>query len=614
MRETQFIKQNQEKWAEFESTLKGEAKDADRLRDLFVQITDDLAYSRTFYPNRSVRVYLNGLAQRVYLKLYKSRKKPLAKLLSFWTDDLPQEVYKARMAFRLAFFAFCLSFAIGMLSCAMDTEFAEVILGQDYVEMTRANIESGDPMAVYKERGSFNMFLGITFNNLSVAFLAFAMGVFFGIGSLMILISNAIMVGCFQYFFVQHGLFVDSFLTIWIHGTLEISAIVIASAAGITMGRGPAFPGTYTRMQAFRQSARRGAKIMLGTAPLFIIAGFLEGYMTRQTETPNFIRASFIILCLLFVIIYFIWYPWYRHKMGLVDEYEKNKPIPPSRFYSLDTGKIRSHNEIFNEVFLLLRRHLSWILGAILGGALLYTTVIYALSNTRVEDIAPFATESWIYYSYNFVLLYVGVEGEWLVTIMGGLMIYLVGVCTMTRVQKELGRKPGWKAYLHSFYSVILIYLFAYQLSFSMMIVVIFVMPLFLLFSNIHFNEELTLSKSISRLFTLLRGAYFSSIGLSIFILVMGIILFSLSNSIVVEYVFKLINWLVTADQSVLDQWSIYINTFVLASIANFIWALLFLGFSILYFTLREINQATALSERLTTIGSKGRIKGLDRE
>ena len=54
MRETQFIKQNQEKWSEFEQTLRGEAKDADRLRDLFVQITDDLSYSRTFYPNRSV--------------------------------------------------------------------------------------------------------------------------------------------------------------------------------------------------------------------------------------------------------------------------------------------------------------------------------------------------------------------------------------------------------------------------------------------------------------------------------------------------------------------------------------------------------------------------------
>ncbi|MEL7222778.1 MAG: stage II sporulation protein M, partial [Bacteroidota bacterium] len=307
MRETQFIKQNKDKWAEFEDSLDGKPENADRLRDLFVQITDDLSYSRTFYPNRSVRVYLNGLAQGVFTQLYRSKPSSLASLGTFWTLELPLEVYRARRSFYLALFLFFLSFGIGMLSCAMDSEFAEVILGDSYIEMTRANIESGDPMAVYKERGRFNMFLGITFNNVYVAFLAFSMGVFLGVGSIVILISNAVMVGCFQYFFIQQGLFWDSFLTIWIHGTIEISAIVIATAAGITMGHGPAFPGTYTRLQAFQQSARRGAKIMLGTVPLFIIAGFLEGYLTRQTELSPYFRGAFILICLLFVLFYFWW-------------------------------------------------------------------------------------------------------------------------------------------------------------------------------------------------------------------------------------------------------------------------------------------------------------------
>ena len=60
MRETSFIKQNKEKWKEFESILEKKDKDPDKLNDLFIQITDDLSYSRTFYPNRSVRVYLNN--------------------------------------------------------------------------------------------------------------------------------------------------------------------------------------------------------------------------------------------------------------------------------------------------------------------------------------------------------------------------------------------------------------------------------------------------------------------------------------------------------------------------------------------------------------------------
>ena len=104
------------------------------------------------------------------------------------------------------------------------------------------------------------------------------------------------------------------------------------------------------------------------------------------------------------------------------------------------------------------------------------------------------------------------------------------------------------------------------------------------------------------------------TVGLTGLILVLGMLLFSISNSFVVNNLFTAINWLVTADQSVLDRWSIYINTFILASIANLVWVLLFLGFSLLYFTLREISDATGLGQRIETIGQQGRIRGLDKE
>ena len=74
MRERKFIEQNKQKWREFERTLESNRKDPDKLSNLFVQITDDLSYSRTFYPNRSVRVYLNNLAQKVFYSIYKNIK------------------------------------------------------------------------------------------------------------------------------------------------------------------------------------------------------------------------------------------------------------------------------------------------------------------------------------------------------------------------------------------------------------------------------------------------------------------------------------------------------------------------------------------------------------
>jgi uncharacterized membrane protein SpoIIM required for sporulation len=164
-------------------------------------------------------------------------------------------------------------------------------------------------MAVYKDSHSGIMYFGITINNILVSFNVFILGIFTSIASAYLLIKNGIMLGCFQYFFYEHGLLKESFLTIWIHGTLEISAIIIAGAAGITMGNGWLFPGTYSRIVSFRKSAQRGMKIIIGTIPIFIVAGFLESFVTRHTEFPNFIRAAIILLSLSFVIYYYIIYP-----------------------------------------------------------------------------------------------------------------------------------------------------------------------------------------------------------------------------------------------------------------------------------------------------------------
>jgi uncharacterized membrane protein SpoIIM required for sporulation len=615
MRETQFIKQNQEKWAEFEEALDGKAKNADRLRDLFVQITDDLSYSRTFYPNRSVRVYLNGLAQRVFTQLYRSKRSSLGVLASFWTIELPLEVYNARRSFYLALLLFALSFGIGMLSSAMDPEFAEVILGDSYVEMTRANIESGDPMAVYKEKGRFDMFLGITFNNVYVAFLAFCMGVFLGIGSIVILIGNAVMVGCFQYFFIEQGLFWDSFLTIWIHGTLEISAIVIATAAGITMGQGPAFPGTLTRLQAFQQSAHRGAKIMLGTVPLFIVAGFLEGYLTRQTELSPYFRGAFILACLLFVLIYFWWYPWFLYKnMGVRLSGIEERKLPETEAYQLDTSVIKSNGAILSEAFTLFRKNSSLLLTAIFTSALVYVLLIFGLSNSPPAEMFPFQMDSIFYNGYDFILLYSSGNGSILLPLVAGISLYLVALATFRILHQEQQKQPTTSAHIYLFFGVAAIICTVGWLSFWVIFSMLFVLPLALLLSYISFQEEAEPLKVVSRTFSLVQGSYWRSVALASIMLLLGLTLFSLVDSVFIDLFFQFLNWLISAEQLVLDEWSVRINTFFLLCIANFIWVMLLLGFGLLYFSLREIKEAPGLKEKLSHIGQNNRLKGLERE
>ena len=177
MRETNFINQNKERWKAFEKTLSKVYHDPDKLKKLFVQITDDLSFARTFYPNRSVRVYLNSLAQQTFFHIYKSKKSKRGRILSFWTEELPYLMWQSRQELLLALIIFLLAIGIGIVSCMANQDFVRVILGDGYVEMTKANIAKGDPMAVYKDESAFGMFLGITANNIFVSFLAFLLGV-----------------------------------------------------------------------------------------------------------------------------------------------------------------------------------------------------------------------------------------------------------------------------------------------------------------------------------------------------------------------------------------------------------------------------------------------------
>jgi uncharacterized membrane protein SpoIIM required for sporulation len=165
-----------------------------------------------------------------------------------------------------------------------------------------------------------DMFMGITFNNIRVSFIAFMFGLLISFGTAWILISNGIMLGAFQYFFHIHGLLIESVLVIWIHGTLEISAIIIAGAAGLTLGNSILFPGTYSRRHSFMIGAKEGLKMIVSLIPVFITAGFLESFVTRHTGMPVVVSLSIILGSLFFVVWYFVIYPGKLHKKSLKND------------------------------------------------------------------------------------------------------------------------------------------------------------------------------------------------------------------------------------------------------------------------------------------------------
>ena len=316
MREVAFIKQNKEKWLSFEQAIfNNDFKDSNELTSQYIQIINDLAYAQTYYPKSKVVEYLNYVAAQAFQKIYKTKREGTSRFVNFWKTEVPLLLFTHRKYIYIAFAVFSLFTAIGVLSAANDGEFVRSILGDAYVNMTLENIEAGDPVAVYKSGSNWGSFIGITINNLKVGLIAFVLGIFGGIGTLWILFKNCIMLGSFQYFFYEKNVFWESVRGIWIHGSMEIFAIVIEAAAGLILGASILFPGTYSRLDSFKKGAKIGVKILISTFPFTFAAGFLEGFVTRYSNSmPNWLSVAIIICTLGIISYYYLIYPFRVHR------------------------------------------------------------------------------------------------------------------------------------------------------------------------------------------------------------------------------------------------------------------------------------------------------------
>ncbi len=312
MREVAFIKQNKEKWLSFEKAIfNNEFDNPDTLASQYIHIINDLSYAQTFYPKSKVIVYLNQLAAKAFQKIYKTKKEDTSRIIRFWKSEVPLLIYQYRKYVLFAFIIFFAFVAIGVVSASNDDSFVRAILGDSYVDMTIENIENGDPVAVYKSGSNWGSFIGITVNNLRVGVIAFLLGVFLGLGTIYVLFNNSIMLGSFQYFFHERGVLWESVRGIWIHGAMEVFAIVIEAAAGIIMGASILFPDTFSRFDSFKKGAKDGVKILISTFPFTFSAGFLEGFITRYSNImPNAMSVLIIGITLSLISFYYLIYPF----------------------------------------------------------------------------------------------------------------------------------------------------------------------------------------------------------------------------------------------------------------------------------------------------------------
>lgn len=615
MKETKFIEQNQEKWKEYETLLRQNSRDPQRLNELFIQITDDLSYARTYYPNRSVRIYLNTLAQRIFHNIYRGRRFPLSRLREFWTEELPHLVWQERRALQLALGLFILAFAIGVVSSRINPDFARVILSDAYIEKTLENIQKGDPMGVYKEDAPLGMSLGIAANNLFVALRTAIFGVLASLGTLFILLYNGIMIGAFQYFFIQQGLFVTSFLSIWIHGTLEVSAIIISGGAGLVAGKGFLFPGTYSRIQAFQITVRRGMKIFIGIVPMILMAAFFEAYVTRYSDSPPALRAVFIFVSLFLVLWYFVWLPWHKARRGAFKRSVQDKPVAPDRRTPINFKEIKTGGEVLSDAFTLLRRMSKKIWLGLAAVSVFYIALIASVSGNELEENL-FLPNSWLGV-YDGISRFFRWEGALYQYLLNLIIFAGLAISAFRAISYEVHEDKAairWTPLLGVLLlpMPIFFFLFTLQNSFLSWLLSVLGMPIIGLWCAIMYFETLNPLRALSRTFALLRLGPNLTLGFLLTSLILLLFLFLDSN--IWMLVLHFFSWLSPPDEESMSRLMLAVTSISGLFLAYGGALLIFVAAGIHYFSLREIKDAAFLRKEMEKIGQSRQIRGLARE
>lgn len=315
MKEITFLKQNEKKWLALEAEMNSrEGRNPKRLAEQFIELTDDLAYSRTHYPSSKTTEYLNSLTARFHQEIYKNKREKSSRIFDFWRYEIPFMFYKHQKKLLTSLIIFAIGIAMGAICQKNDERVIRGVIGDQYVNERIVEIENEQAMSFYGDTNPFLMMTQIPLHNIQVSFVCFVLGIVFSIGTAVWIFYNGVVLGAFTTFFYQYGYLKTCLMVVMIHGSFEISALVIAGVSGFILGAGLTRPGSLPRMESLKQGAKDGIKVVLGLVPVFLVAGFLECFITRFYHMPLGLNWAIIIFSMGCMIWYFVAYPIWLNK------------------------------------------------------------------------------------------------------------------------------------------------------------------------------------------------------------------------------------------------------------------------------------------------------------
>jgi len=319
-----FIASEKPCWQELENFLdrldRGGAarlsiEEVKRLHYLYERVSEDLVKISTFSGEQEIRKYLGNLVARTYARIHSHNRAKWAFSFRKWFfQTFPQTFRRHIMAFYLALGITVLAAVFGGVAVVIDAEAKQAVIPPQFAHL------HGDPgERVKREEGThkFNPLAGnhsyfaayLITHNIKVSINVFALGMTWGLGTVLLLFYNGVLLGAITVDYIASGY--TSFLLGWLlpHGVIEIPAVLIAGQAGLVLGNSLLRPRGQSRIASLRANSRDIVTLIGGTAVLLCWAGVVEAFLSQYhwPVIPYSVKIAFGILELLILIIFLSW-------------------------------------------------------------------------------------------------------------------------------------------------------------------------------------------------------------------------------------------------------------------------------------------------------------------
>jgi uncharacterized membrane protein SpoIIM required for sporulation len=301
MKESKFIEQKKNNWELLEKYLNILSKknikslsyeDINNFISLYNSVSKDLSYSRTNYPNSNTTKYLNNIASKSYEYLYTTPQQSISKISKIITK-FPDTLRSSFTPLVIAATIFLLGMLFSFIFTVITPENSNTFLPpQLATNIDSINID-------FEKTSNASSSISSTFiltNNISVGIFAFALGFTFAIGTIYILLTNSFLLGSLAALFYLKKANLLFWSLILPHGIIELFAIFICGAAGITIGYSLLDTKEYSRVDSLIIGTKKAVKLLLSTIPMFFIAGLIEGFITPYIIPGHGILTAYLKL------------------------------------------------------------------------------------------------------------------------------------------------------------------------------------------------------------------------------------------------------------------------------------------------------------------------------